>query len=104
MGVAPHFGTRVVLISPEGESEPLLFKLEFGNTNNMEKYEALLLRITFTKERGIELLKAQGDAKLVVHQVKGKYSVKYHRLKNYRNRVWDEIEELDAFSITSVPR
>ena len=30
--------------------------------------------------------------------------MKNHKLKNYRNRVWDEIEGLDAFSIRVVPR
>ena len=30
--------------------------------------------------------------------------MKNHKLKNYRNRVWDEIEGLDSFSIELVPR
>jgi hypothetical protein len=30
--------------------------------------------------------------------------MKNHKFKNYRNRVWDEIEGLDAFAIESVPR
>ena len=60
--------------------------------------------IVTTKERGIKILKPQGDAKLIVRQIKGKYLVKNHKLKNYRNRVWDEIEGLDAFSIRAVPR
>ena len=30
--------------------------------------------------------------------------MKNHKLKNYRNRIWDEIEGLDAFSIRAVPR
>ncbi|OYD05996.1 hypothetical protein CHM34_18690 [Paludifilum halophilum] len=30
--------------------------------------------------------------------------MKNHKLKNYRNGVWDEIEGLDAFSIEAVPR
>ena len=51
----------------------------------MVEYKALLLRITSAKERGIKILKAQGDGELVVCQVKGKYPVKNHRLKNYRN-------------------
>ena len=63
----------MVLISLDGESEPLAFKLEFGNTNNIEEYEALLLGIVTTKERGIKILKAQGDAELIVRQIKGQY-------------------------------
>ena len=30
--------------------------------------------------------------------------MKNHRLKNYQNRVWNEIEGLDAFSIKAMPR
>ena len=54
------------MISLEGEVEPLAFKLEFGNTNNIVEYEALILGIVTAKERGIKILKAQGDAELIV--------------------------------------
>ena len=46
-------GVGVVLMSPEGEVEPLAFKLEFSNTNNTTEYEALILGIVTAKERGI---------------------------------------------------
>lgn len=32
------------------------------------------------------------------------FSVKNERLKHYRNRVWDKIEDFDAFSIEDIPR
>ena len=47
-----------MLISLEGESEPLALKLQFGNTNNTMEYEALLLGIIMVKEREIKILKA----------------------------------------------
>ena len=92
-GSCASLGSRagVVLISPEREPEPMAFKLEFGNTNNTTEYEALLLGVTIVKERGIKILKAWGDAELIVRQIKGTYSMKNHKLKNYRNKVWDEI-------------
>ena len=49
-------------------------------------------------------MKARGDAELIMQHIKGKYFVKSYKLKNYRNRVWDEIEGLDTFSIKSIPR
>lgn len=64
-------GASMVLISPDGESEPLAFELDFGNKNNIVEYEALLLGIAAAKERGIKILKAWGDAKLIVRQIKG---------------------------------
>lgn len=96
--------TGIVLIPPDGEPEPLAFKSKFGNTNNFAEYEALLLGIIAAKERGVKVLKARGDGELNVWQVKGQYSIKNHKLKNYRNRVWGEIEGLETFSIESVPR
>lgn len=57
-----------------------------------------------TKERGIKNLRGQGDAELIVNQIKGVYHVKNDRLRHYRNAVWDSIEEFDAFSIKAIPR
>lgn len=94
----------VVLIPPEGELEPMAFKLEFVNINNIIEYKALLLGVIATKEKGVKILKARGDVELIVRQIKGQYSIRNHKLKNYRNRVWDEEEGLDAFSIEVVPR
>ena len=51
-------GAGVVLIPPEGEPEPMAFKLEFWNMNNTVEYEALLLGTMIAKERGIKILKA----------------------------------------------
>ena len=97
-------GAGIVLIPPQREPEPLAFKLEFRNTNNTTEYEVLLLGIAAVKEKGVKILKVRGDTELIVRQVRGQYSVKNHRLKNYWNRVWDEIEGLDAFSIEAIPR
>ncbi|KAH9296132.1 hypothetical protein KI387_039720, partial [Taxus chinensis] len=41
---------------------------------------------------------------LIVNQVKGKNTDKNDLLKNYKNQVWDLIEDLEAFSINSIPR
>ncbi|KAH9317232.1 hypothetical protein KI387_019001, partial [Taxus chinensis] len=76
----------------------------FFNTNNTAKYESLLLGMQAARERGIKNLKVQGDAELVVNQVKRIYQVKNERLRHYRNVVWDSIEEFETFSIESIPR
>ena len=74
----------VVLIPPKGEPEPMAFKLEFGNMKNTAECEALLLGIMTMKERRIKILKDQSDVELIVRKIKGQYSVKNHKLKNYR--------------------
>lgn len=63
-----------------------------------------MLGIAAPKQRGVKILRAFGDAELLVKQVRAQYTVKNTRLRNYRNRVWDEIEDFDAFSIQIVPR
>lgn len=44
----------------------LVFKLQFKNTNNTIEYEAFLLGISTEKKRGIKILQASGDTKLIV--------------------------------------
>lgn len=36
--------------------------------------------------------------------MRSQYQTKNKRLKSYRNKVWDEIESFDAFSIQAIPR
>lgn len=97
-------GAGVVLISPQGEKFPKAYKLTFDTTNNTVEYEALLLGLEFAKEKEIKKLQVMGDAELVVNQVRSRYQTKNKRLKSYRNKVWDEIESFDAFSIQAFPR
>ncbi|XP_057824544.2 uncharacterized protein LOC131036635 [Cryptomeria japonica] len=97
-------GVGVVLIAPSGNPIPFSFELEFKNTNNIAEYEALLLGLTEAKRLGVKLLRAKGDAELIIKQVRGLFIVKNERLKHYRNRVWDEIEDFNAFSIEAIPR
>lgn len=41
---------------------------------------------------------------MVVRKVKNQYALKNQRFKNYFEKVWDEIESLDAFLVIAVPR
>lgn len=52
------------------------FKLTFDNTNNSVEYEAPLLGIKESKRRGLKILKAHGDYKPIVKQVKDVFSMK----------------------------
>ncbi|XP_059071472.1 uncharacterized protein LOC131867183 [Cryptomeria japonica] len=97
-------GAGVILIPPHGKVIPYSFKLEFQNMNNMAEYEALLLGLAEAKRLQIKMLKVRGDAELIVKQVRGLFVVKNERLRHYRNRVRDEIEAFDVFSIEAIPR
>ena len=55
-----------VLVFPMGQTFPSSFKLAFENTNNKVEYEALLLGLEEAKKKNVKLLKAKGDAELIV--------------------------------------
>ncbi|KAH9302736.1 hypothetical protein KI387_014319, partial [Taxus chinensis] len=61
-------GADVVLISPNSEIFPSAYKLQFDNTNNTAEYEALLLGLEIARQKGVQNLKVQGDAELIVSQ------------------------------------
>jgi len=59
-------GAGLVPISPTQECIHLSFKLTFQVTNNIAKYEALILGLNTAKEMGIKHLKVFGDADLII--------------------------------------
>lgn len=89
----------VLFISPHGETFKFSFTLAFACTDNVAEYEALLLSLRLSKKHGIKNLKVVGDSKLVISQIRSKYASKNKRLKQYRNVVWDQIENFDTFGI-----
>jgi ribonuclease HI len=98
-------GAGVVFISPCQETISLSYKMEFEITNNVAEYEALVLGMRAAKERGIKEIAIFGDVELIIQQVRNAYRAKNPRLKNYRNEVWDLVDNffLD-FKISFIPR
>jgi ribonuclease HI len=62
-------GVGVVFISPSKETTHLSFKLDFKVTNNIVKYEVLLLGFNAVKEMKIHKLQVFGDTELIIQQV-----------------------------------
>jgi hypothetical protein len=59
-------GARVVFVSPCQETISMSYKLEFESTNNVAKYESLVLGLRVAKEMGIEEVAVVRDAELIV--------------------------------------
>jgi ribonuclease HI len=98
-------GVSIVLISPSKEVVTLSYKLEFETTNNIVEYEALVLALRVVKDMAINKLAIFGDSELIVNQVKYIYQAKKQRLKQYKNEVWDLVDNLFlAFNISFVPK
>ena len=74
----------VVLYHEEDKVVALLFKLEFPCSNNMEEYEAYLIRLATALEMGVKHLRVLGDSNLVVCQTKGSFFLKEPNLAPYR--------------------
>jgi ribonuclease HI len=99
------FGAGIVLISPSQEVIALSYKLEFESTNNIVEYEALVLGFRASKDMAIDNLAVFGDYELIIIQVKNIYQAKQQRLKQYRNEVWDLVDNFFlAFNISFIPR
>ena len=63
-------GAGIMIISPSNKFYNFASRLEFEASNNVDKYEALLLGLEIAKYMGIKMLNIKGDSDLVVLQIK----------------------------------
>ena len=54
-------------------------------SNNVAEYNVLLIGLYLTQQIGVWYLKAYGDSKLIINQVKGEYEVCHEDLIPYRH-------------------
>ena len=66
-----YAGAGVVLVSPTGEKLRYVFYLFFQATNNVAKYEGLVVGLTLALSFGIKELWVMGDSQLIIDQVNG---------------------------------
>jgi ribonuclease HI len=97
-------GAGVVLISPVGKIHNFSYRLEFACTNNVTKFEALLLGIENAYNLGCGHLSVFGDSELVVNLVRKIYSPSNKLMKRYTQIVWALISNLLSFNVTHVKR
>ena len=82
-------GAGVYIISPIRDFKALSYKLTFECTNNVAKYEYLLLGLDDLKDMGEKRVQVLGDSELVINQVNNSYQTKHPKMRAYRNEVWD---------------
>jgi ribonuclease HI len=97
-------GARIILYSPIGKIHKFSYILEFSCTNNVTKFESLLLGIKNAYNLGCGHLIVFGDSKLVVNLVCKIYSPSNKLMKHYTQVVWVLISNLPSFNITRVKR
>ena len=97
-------GVGVVLISPHNYVIPRAFSLMEPCSNNISKYNVLLIGMQLAEEIGVKNLEAYDDSKLIVNQVREEYKVQYEDLMPYHNATIIMAEKFENFYIDHVPR
>ncbi|KAK5839292.1 hypothetical protein PVK06_008068 [Gossypium arboreum] len=97
-------GIGAVLVSPNGDHYPFTCKLDFDCMNNMDEYEACIMGLQATIERGIKTLEVYRDSALVIYQLRGEWETRDPKLINYRKVVLGLLEEFDDITFNYLPR
>lgn len=77
--------------------------LEFECTNNVAKYEALLLGLQKAINLNVVVLKVVGDSEIVVRQVRNTIHCLSPHLKSYQQEILRLISNFQEFNIIFVP-
>jgi len=64
-----------VFVSPNDHVLPRAFSLTESCSNNVAEYNALITSLQLAQQMGLKYLKAYGDTKLIINQIKGEYEV-----------------------------
>ena len=90
---------EMVFVSPISIVKLFSYRLGFGCTNNIAKYEALMIGLDLCLDMKIKFLRVTWDFDLIVSQVNIKFATKNERLRRYRDSMQDTIIFFDEFSI-----
>ena len=80
------------------------YKFYFSCTNNVAKYEALILELQLLKKLQARRVYIYGDFELVLRQVIGTYQAKHPRMRDDRNLVLDTLEFFKEYQFFVIPR
>eukprot|EP00256_Glycine_max_P070302 XP_025984897.1 uncharacterized protein LOC113002154 [Glycine max] len=93
-----------VLVTPDDQCIPFTARLGFDCTNNMVEYEACALGIQAAINFKVKLLKVYGDSALVIHQLRGEWKTRDHKLIPYQAYIKKLAEFFDDISFHHIPR
>ena len=93
-----------VLVSPDEQNIPFTARLGFNCINNKVEYEACALGIRVAIDFKVKLLKVYGDSALVIHQLKGEWETRDHKLVPYQAYIRKMMESFDDISFHHIPR
>ena len=88
-------GVGVIITTPDGEMLKYGVQLKFPTTNNMIKYEGILMRLRLGKALRAKNLLVKSDSKLVIGQIKEEYEAKEERKQKYLRLTKHLTQEFD---------
>ena len=94
----------IILYSPMGKIHNFSYRLEFACTNNVTKFESLLLGIENAYNLGCGHLTVFGDYELVLNHVRKIYNPNNKMMKRYTQAVWALISNMLSFNMTCIKR
>ena len=97
-------GIGVILKSPKGDKLKYVARLQYQNTNNEAKYEALLKGLKLAKSLGAESVIVHGDSQFIINQVNGMCEVKESQMKKYLNKVRQLVKKFKKASFVQLLR
>ncbi|XP_050914991.1 uncharacterized protein LOC127129934 [Lathyrus oleraceus] len=97
-------GVGASLMSPKNFHLPFTSKLCFTCTNNMDEYEACILRLEDAIELMIKVLEVYGDSSLVIHQIRGDWEMRHANLIPYWDYMMKLLPKFDQITFSHIPR
>ena len=93
-----------VLVSSDKQCLPFTARLCFDYTNNMAKYEACALGIREAIDFRVKWLKVYRHSALVIHQLKGEWETRNHKLVPHQAYIRELMELFDDITFHHIPR
>lgn len=97
-------GAIILFITPQGDSIPKSFRINFPCTNNIAEYEALVIGICTPLQWKIMELQVFRDSQLIINRVNDDYSTKYNKLTPYKELVDEHKQYFTNVTFEQIPR
>ncbi|XP_070046887.1 uncharacterized protein [Nicotiana tomentosiformis] len=97
-------GIGVVLVLETDQYFSISAKLKFPSTNNMEEYEACILKHKLAIDMNIQELLVIGDSDLLIHQVLIEWATKNTKILPYLHCVQDLIKRFSKIEFKHITR
>jgi ribonuclease HI len=97
-------GAAAVLVATSKVRTCYAVKLDFGHTNNIPEYEALLLGLRKLKAMGIRRAILKTDSQVISGHIDKSYKARDPELEKYLDAVRRMEASFEGFSVKNIPR